>query len=144
MALFFLVIGLEIKRELAVGELAGRAAIALPLFAAAGGMVVPALVYVALAGDDARGGWGIPVATDIAFALAVLGHAQPAPPARPPVFLLGVAVIDDIGAITIIAVFYSDAIALGWLALAGRRAGLMAALWRVTCGTSAPTWRSGC
>jgi NhaA family Na+:H+ antiporter len=131
MALFFLVIGLEIKSELAVGELAGRAAIALPLFAAAGGMVVPALVYVALAGDDALGGWGIPVATDIAFALAVLGTLSRRLPPALPVFLLGVAVIDDIGAITIIAVFYSDAIALGWLALAGGGLALMAALWRV-------------
>jgi len=131
MALFFLVIGLEIKRELAVGELAGRSAVLLPLFAAAGGMVVPALAFLALSGGDAAGGWGIPVATDIAFALAVLGALRGRVPAALPVFLLGVAVIDDIGAITVIAVFYSGAIALGWLAMACAGLVVMAVLWRI-------------
>jgi NhaA family Na+:H+ antiporter len=131
MALFFFVIGLEIKRELAVGELADRRAALLPVFAAAGGMVVPALLFLALVDAEARGGWGIPVATDIAFALAALAALGRRVPPALAVFLLAVAVIDDIGAITIIAVFYSDAIAVEWLAVAGVGLTAVAALWRI-------------
>ena len=125
MALFFLVIGLEVKRELTVGELRDPKAASLPFFAAFGGMVAPALIFLALtAGGQGGAGWGIPIATDVAFALAVLAaFGRRVPPALV-AFLLGIAVIDDIGAIAVIAVFYTDALALGWLAAAG--AGLVA------------------
>ena len=109
MALFFFVVGMEIKRELVVGELRDRRAVALPAMAALGGMLVPAAIYLAFnaSGDGARG-WGIPMATDIAFALgvvAILGHRVP-PAVK--VLLLTLAIVDDIGAIAVIAVFYSD------------------------------------
>ena len=109
MTLFFLVIGLEVKRELAVGQLRTRRAATLPAFAAAGGMLVPALVYLAVtAGSGSSAGWGIPMATDTAFALGVLALlGRRAPPALMAV-LLAVAVIDDLGAMTVMAVFYSD------------------------------------
>ena len=119
MALFFFVVGLEIKREWVVGELRDRRAAVLPAVAALGGMVVPALVFVAVtAGGSHAHGWGIPMATDIAFALGVvtvLGRRVPAPLK---LFLLTLAIVDDIGAILVIAVVYSDSIALPWLAAA--------------------------
>jgi len=115
MALFFFVVGLEIKRELVAGELRDRRAAVLPAVAALGGMVVPALVFIAFnAGGDGSHGWGIPMATDIAFALgvvALLGRRVPAPLK---VFLLTLAIVDDIGAIVVIAVFYSDGIRWTW------------------------------
>ena len=120
MALFFLVVGLEVKRELTTGELSSRRAALLPAFAALGGMVLPALIFVSLmaaGGGDARG-WGIPMATDVAFALAALAAlGRRAPPALV-AFLLGVAVIDDIGAILVVAVYYTEAIDFAWLAAA--------------------------
>jgi NhaA family Na+:H+ antiporter len=116
MALFFFVVGLEIKREWVVGELRDRRAAVLPGLAALGGMVVPALVYLAVnAGTDTVEGWGIPMATDIAFALgvvALLGRRVPQPLK---VFLLTLAIVDDIGAIVVIAVFYSNNIEFVWL-----------------------------
>jgi NhaA family Na+:H+ antiporter len=119
MALFFLVIGLEVKRELAVGELSSRGAALLPAFAAVGGMVVPALVFLAVIGGDyGSRGWGIPMATDVAFAVGALLALGRRVPRGLIAFLLGVAVIDDIGAILVIAVYYTDALALGWLAAA--------------------------
>lgn len=119
MTLFFLVIGLEVKRELAVGELRTRRAAMLPVAAAAGGIVLPALVYLSVnAGGPAAGGWGIPMATDTAFALGVLALlGRRAPPALTAV-LLAVAVIDDLGAMTVMAVFYSGALDPTWLAAA--------------------------
>jgi len=127
MGIFFLVVGLEVKRELTIGELATRHAALLPLFAAVGGMVVPALVYLALAaGDGTTSGWGIPMATDIAFALGALAALGSRVPAALVAFLLGVAVIDDIGAVLVIALVYSDAIAGSWLAGA---AGALALMW---------------
>jgi NhaA family Na+:H+ antiporter len=117
MTLFFLVVGLEIKRELLEGELRDRRAAALPVIAALGGMVVPALLYLALtaAGGGAHG-WAIPMATDIAFALGVLTlAARHAPPGLKP-FLLTLAIVDDIGAIVVIALFYSGGLAWWWLA----------------------------
>lgn len=119
MTLFFLLIGLEVKRELAVGELSTPKAAAVPFAAALGGMLLPAGIYLAFtAGGVAQDGWGIPMATDVAFALAVLAALRSRVPASLWAFLLGVAVIDDIGAIIVIAVAYSSGIAVGWLAAA--------------------------
>ncbi len=116
MAIFFLVVGMEIKQEFVSGELRDRRAAVLPAVAALGGMVVPAALYLAItAGSPGARGWGIPMATDIAFALgvvALLGSRVP-PPLK--VFLLTLAVVDDIGAIAVIAVFYAEAISWPWL-----------------------------
>jgi Na+:H+ antiporter, NhaA family len=109
MTLFFFVVGLEIKRELVEGELRDPRRAALPAIAAVGGMVVPALIYFAFtAGTEAEGGWGIPTATDIAIALGVLGllGARVNPSLK--LFLLALAIVDDIGAILVIAIVYSD------------------------------------
>src|SRR3990170_3906043 len=119
MALFFLVVGLEIKRELTTGELRHPRAAALPVIAAVGGMVVPALLFALLnAGGEGSEGWGIPMSTDIAFALGVLTiAARHAPPSLKP-FLLTLAIVDDIGAILVIAVFYSGGVSWGPFAVA--------------------------
>jgi NhaA family Na+:H+ antiporter len=124
MTVFFFVVGLEIKRELAVGALSDRRVAALPVIAAFGGMLVPALVYLALAGGPpAAHGWGIPIATDIAFAVGVLTlfGRRLHPGLR--VFLLTLAIADDVGAILVIAVAYSEDVSLAWLGIAG--AGLL-------------------
>ncbi len=114
MGLFFFVVGLEIKRELLAGELANPRKAALPVLAAVGGMVVPALVYFAFNGDGAFArGWGIPMATDVAFALGILA-VFPVPVSLK-VFLTALAIVDDIGAIVVVAVFYTDTIAPGSL-----------------------------
>lgn len=118
MTIFFLVVGLEIKREVTTGHLAGRRAATLPLAAALGGMVVPAVLYLAIAGGTASHGWGVPMATDIALAVGVMALAGPAVPASVRAFLLGLAVVDDIGAIVVIAVFYSQGVSLSWLVAA--------------------------
>jgi NhaA family Na+:H+ antiporter len=119
MAVFFFVVGLEIKREWVAGELRDRRAAALPALAAVGGMIVPAGIYLVInAGSSGARGWGIPMATDIAFALgvvAVLGRRVP-PPLK--VFLLTLAIVDDIGAILVIACFYAGSVRFGWLAAA--------------------------
>ena len=118
LAIFFFIAGMEVKRELTVGELASRRAAALPLFAAAGGMVVPALVALAVSGGAAAdgGAWAIPVATDIAFALGVLALVGAVLPSGVRVVLLSVAVVDDLLAITLIAVVFTDDVSLAWLA----------------------------
>src|SRR4051794_16590928 len=126
MAIFFFVVGLEIKRELVEGELNDRRRAALPAIAAVGGMVVPALIYLAInAGGDGANGWGIPMATDIAMAIGVVSllGARVAPSLK--LFLLALAIVDDIGAIVVIAIFYSNDIDLGALAFA---AGLVVAV----------------
>jgi NhaA family Na+:H+ antiporter len=116
MALFFFVVGLEIKREWVAGELRDRRAAVLPAMAALGGMVVPALVFVAFTiGTDTAHGWGIPMATDIAFALGIVALLGPRIPQPLKIFLLTLAIVDDIGAILVIAVFYSDSIEFEWL-----------------------------
>lgn len=119
MVLFFFVVGLEVKREFAAGELRDPRAAALPMLAAVGGLVVPAGVYLLFTvGTDAAAGWGIPVATDIAFALGALAVLGRRVPTGLKVFLLTLAIADDIGAILIIAVAFSKGIAPGWLATA--------------------------
>ncbi len=119
MALFFLLIGLEVKRELAIGELSTPKAAAVPFAAALGGMLLPAGIYLAFnLGGPAESGWGIPMATDVAFALAVLAALRSRVPSSLWAFLLGVAVIDDIGAIIVIAVAYSSGVSGAWLAAA--------------------------
>jgi NhaA family Na+:H+ antiporter len=119
MSLFFLVVGLEIKREVTTGELRTLRAAALPAIAAIGGMVVPAGIYLAVtAGGAGAGGWGVPMATDIAFALGVLTLAARHAPAGLKPFLLTLAIVDDIGAILVIAVVYSSGISWGALGVA--------------------------
>ena len=108
MAIFFFVVGLEIKRELVLGDLRDPRAAALPVLAALGGMVVPALVYVFFnAGTAAGHGWGIPMATDIAFAVGIVALLGSRVPSGAKLFLLAVAIADDIGAIAVIAIFYT-------------------------------------
>ena len=119
LAVFFFVAGLELKRELVVGQLRDPAQAVLPVVAALCGMVVPALVYLAVSASDesARPGWAVPMATDIAFALAVLAVLGSRLPTSLRAFLLTLAVVDDLGAIVVIAVGFTDDVDL--LALAG-------------------------
>jgi NhaA family Na+:H+ antiporter len=120
MAIFFFLVGLEIKRELLQGELSTFGQAMLPAVAAAGGMVAPAIIYVAINTGDpvALRGWAIPTATDIAFAVGVLALLGPRIPSSLKIFLLALAIIDDLGAIIIIALFYTDNLSLVSLTLA--------------------------
>ena len=129
MAIFFFVVGLEIKRELVLGELRDRKAATLPIIAALGGMVGPAAIYLLLnagAGGEAIRGWGIPMATDIAFAVGVVALLGSRIPGPAKLFLLALAIADDIGAIAVIAIFYTSGVDLGYLALA---VGALASVW---------------
>ena len=120
MSVFFLIVGLEIKREALAGELASPRQAALPIAGALGGMVVPASIYFLTNGGGMESrGWAIPMATDIAFALGVLGLVAPRALSGLKVFLAALAIVDDMGAVLVIAIFYAGAIAWGALGMAG-------------------------
>ena len=119
MAIFFLLVSMEIKREMVFGELRDPRAAILPIAAALGGMVVPATIYVLFnAGTPFAQGWGIPMATDIAFAVALISSLGKRVPAGARLFLLTLAIVDDLGAILVIAIFYAQGLSFGWLAVA--------------------------
>ena len=131
MVIFFFVIGLEVKREFVLGELRDRRKAALPIAAALGGMVAPALLYLAIAsGGEAQRGWGIPMATDIAFVVGCMAILGKRIPASLRVMLLTLAIADDIGAILVIAIGYSSDLHFGWLALGGVGIGVVSLLAR--------------
>jgi NhaA family Na+:H+ antiporter len=132
MAVFFFVVGLEIKRELVCGELQDRRAAALPVVAALGGVALPAAVFAAItAGSSFSSGWAIPAATDIAFAIGVLALLGDRVPAALKLFLLTVAIVDDIVAIAVIALFYSESLSAAWLLAAVGGVALIVALRRL-------------
>ncbi|MFO3904185.1 Na+/H+ antiporter NhaA [Enterobacter hormaechei] len=130
MAVFFLLVGLEVKRELVQGSLASRQRAAFPVIAAIGGMVVPALIYLAFNWQDpvARHGWAIPAATDIAFALGVLALLGNRVPMALKIFLMALAIIDDLGAIIIIALFYTSELSVLSLGVAAAAIAALALL----------------
>ncbi len=120
MAIFFFVVGLEIKREILIGELSTPRKAALPIFAAIGGMLVPALFFVIFQGKNPGAeGWGIPMATDIAFSLGILSLLGKRVPLSLKVFLAAFAIVDDLGAVLVIAAFYSESIGWDYLMIAG-------------------------
>ena len=140
MAVFFFVVGLEIKREVLVGELSEPSQRRLPVLAASAGMIAPALCFLAIAGTDLPlgRGWAIPAATDIAFALGVVGLLGKRVPPALRLFLLTVAIVDDVGAVAIIALFYTASISLAWLAAAALCLLALAALSRAGVSRSWP------
>ena len=118
MALFFFAVGLEVKRELTIGELTDRRRAAVPIVAAIAGLAIPAVIFLAVnAGTAAAHAWGVVVSTDTAFVLALLALVGPKPGTRLRLFLVTLAVADDIGALTIIALFYTESLSWGWLGL---------------------------
>ncbi|MBD1226355.1 Na+/H+ antiporter NhaA [Xenorhabdus griffiniae] len=140
MAVFFLIVGLEVKRELMEGSLAGRDKAIFPAIAALGGMLAPALIYLLFNGSDeiTQQGWAIPCATDIAFALGVMALLGKRVPTALKVFLLALAIIDDLGVIIIIALFYTKTVSLTALGLATAMIGLLAWMnWKGIAKTSA-------
>jgi NhaA family Na+:H+ antiporter len=144
MTIFFFVVGLEIKRELLHGELAGPRKAALPAAAALGGMALPALIFTAFnAGGDGARGWGIPMATDIAFSLGVLALLGTRIPSSLRIFLLALAIVDDVGAILVIGVFYSESIQWDSLAMAALFIGAIIAMQRSGVRTVNPYWIAG-
>lgn len=129
MAIFFFVVGMELKREILVGELSDVRKASLPIIAAIGGMLVPALIYAMLnpTGDEARG-WGIPMATDIAFAVGALVLLAKRVPKSLITFLIALAIADDLGAVIVIAIFYTEQIATHWLFISATLVALLFAL----------------
>jgi len=116
MAVFFLLVGLEIKRELVEGELSSVKKASLPVVAALGGMLVPAFIYFIFnSGSPTASGWGIPMATDIAFALAIIAMLGKSVPPSLKIFLAALAIVDDLGAILVIAIFYTDQVHFDYL-----------------------------
>ncbi|OJW60370.1 MAG: Na+/H+ antiporter NhaA [Sphingomonadales bacterium 63-6] len=140
MAVFFFVVGLEVKREVVAGNLADARQRRLPIMAAFAGMVMPAAVYMAIAGSDPRlgNGWAIPAATDIAFAMGVIGLLGSRVPASLRLFLLTVAIVDDIGAVLVIAIFYTANLKFVWLIASLLVFGGMIALNRMRVSMMAP------
>jgi NhaA family Na+:H+ antiporter len=139
MAVFFLLVGVEIKRELVHGELRDVRSVALPVVAALGGMLVPAGIYLAFnAGRAGSDGWGIPMATDIAFAVGVVTLLGRRVPLTAKVFLLALAIADDVGAILVIAIFYTGDLSLGWLATAFVALGVIFVMRRADVQALAP------
>ena len=130
MTLFFLLVGLEIARELSIGEYQDKRAVIAPALAALGGLILPAALYLAIAGTDgpSAAGWGIAISTDTAFALGVLALVGPRCPNRLRVFLLALAIVDDVAAIGVIALFYTDDVDLKALGIAGLLFGVIVAL----------------
>jgi Na+:H+ antiporter, NhaA family len=127
MTLFFFVVGMEIKREMVTGELRDPRTAALPIIAALGGMIVPAAIYAALnVGGEGANGWGIPMATDIAFAVGIVSLLGSRVPVQLKLFLLTLAVTDDLGGIAVIALFYSAGLELAWL---GGAVGVLVAMY---------------
>src|SRR5262249_15596718 len=127
MTVFFLVVGMEIKRELVEGELRDHRTAALPVIAAVGGMALPALIFLAWnPTTPANRGWGITMATDLAFALAVLAFVAPRLPAGLRLFLVTLAVVDDAGSVAVIALFYSRGLDVSWLLAAIAVLGVLA------------------
>ena len=120
MALFFMIVGLEIKREFIVGEMSDLGAALTPIIAAIGGMLVPAVLFYGInAGGSGASGWGIPMATDIAFAVGIMALLGSRVPKAVVTFLLAVAIVDDLGAVMIIALFYTEQVYINWLLTAG-------------------------
>ncbi len=120
MVIFFFVVGLEIKRELLVGELSSAKKAALPIAAALGGMIFPALIYTIFnSGSEGASGWGIPMATDIAFVVGILALLGKKVPLALKIFILALAIVDDLGAVLVIAIFYTSNISLTSLIIAG-------------------------
>jgi Na+:H+ antiporter, NhaA family len=146
MAIFFLLVGLEIKREIFEGQLSTWHLRALPCIAALGGMIVPALIYIAFNKNtpSTLNGWAVPVATDIAFALGVMALAGKRVPASLKVFLTALAIIDDLGAVIIIAVFYTSNLSALYLASAAIILALLIALNRMKIQHLAPYCLAGC
>ncbi len=129
MAMFFLLVGLEIKREVLVGELRSPRKAALPIAAALGGMVIPALIYAIInRGHESMSGWGVPMATDIAFALGVLALVGKRVPISVRIFLTSLAIVDDLGALLVIAIFYTESIGTDYLFKAGLVLAVMSVL----------------
>jgi NhaA family Na+:H+ antiporter len=139
MTVFFLLVGVEIKREVVHGDLRDPRAIALPVLAALGGMVVPAAIYASLNGGGlGADGWAVPMATDIAFAVGIVTLLGRRVPLAAKIFLLTLAVADDIGAIAVIAVFYTGSLSWGWLAFALAGLGVIFAMRRADVQSLAP------
>jgi NhaA family Na+:H+ antiporter len=144
MVFFFFVVGLEIKRELAVGELNERKKAQLPLIAALGGVVLPGMIFISLnMGGEAARGWAIPMATDIAFAVGVLALLGKRIPPGIRILLLSIAIVDDVIAIMVIAVFYSTGLKLVWIALSIVGFGVVLVMQRVGVNQIWPYWIIG-